>query len=619
MGKTTKSSNYNVLFIISTFLIYFSAFSQKIDWEKSFGGNKADYLMDMQPTADYGFIVAGSSLSSKSGNKKSENIGDLDYLISKMDEKGELEWQKSFGGFGLDFLQSARLTNDGGFILAGNSNSNEGADKSEDSKGLEDFWIIKLNAKGQEEWQKTIGGYGQEKVTAIIQTKDGGYFIGGSTSSKKSGNKTEEGYGNLDVWILKLDKKGTIEWQKTYGGKYFDELRSFDQTFDGGFILGVYSNSPESEIKKGRNFGQCDYWILKLDRTGAIQWQKNYGGNKDDKLYSILQTKDNGFLVGGNSDSDVGNIKTQSNTNGTDFWILKLDEDGEITWQRTYDFAKVDILMTIIENKDDTYLIGGYAQGELSSNKLSKLARKNTDDFIALKIKSTGEEIWNKIVGSEGSDILKKLIETRDGGYIMAGTSNPSQKPQDVSLKSKNIKNTIKDLQTNKEDFDQLKNEVSNEIGEIKSEVSDKISSYQETVLNETKDFIGLKEGSPIKLGYGESTNSLGLPSGAKNDKNSNEILKSEKKLPASKDKKNNLGNNDFWIVKLYDDKKEKVEKVPIEAFPNPTSHFTNVILNHDFKNGNASLYDLAGRQLQNFEINQKTIPVDLSGLPDGI
>ena len=138
----------------------FTALSQDILWEKSYGGKHSEYLFDAQPTADYGFILAGSSLSNKSGNKSDNNNGDLDYWVWKMDENGELDWQKSFGGSGFDLLQSIKNTRDGGFILAGTSSSNTGFQKKDSCRGVTDFWVIKPDAKGEEQWQKTIGGNG---------------------------------------------------------------------------------------------------------------------------------------------------------------------------------------------------------------------------------------------------------------------------------------------------------------------------------------------------------------------------------------------------------------------------------------------------------------------------
>lgn len=527
-----------LLFLFFPFLI----FAQDILWEKSYGGTHADYLFDAQPTADYGFILAGSSLSNKTGNKTDDNNGDLDYWIWKMNEKGDLSWQKSFGGSGFDLLQSIKNTRDGGFILAGSSSSGKGFQKNEDCKGITDFWVIKLDASGAEQWQRTIGGAGQDELLCAFQTKDGGYMLGGSSSSNppvlsntkiEAGsitttkadlfNKSEKSRGNMDYWIVKLNKEGNIEWQKTYGGQYADILRSMEQTTDNGYILAGYSNSPISGDKTENNKGVGDFWIIKINDTGVIEWQNTYGAEGDDQPYVIHQTNDEGYIVGGNSNSKnalttMGGIVN----NGTDYWVLKLDKEGGVLWSKTYDFGKVDILTSLVENTDQSYLIGGYAQGENKRpreglvGKAMGMVGKEKDginDYIALKIDAKGEEIWNKTVGSAGEDILRKLVETRDGGYLMAGTSNSS----------------------------------------------------------------------------------------------------------ASKDKNGSIGGNDFWVVKLKD--KQKVEKVKssIEAIPNPATTYTNVIVGYDFKNGTATLVDMTGRILQEFSINNRTVPVNLSTYSEGI
>jgi len=439
---------YLLLFIFLPFLNY----SQDIIWEKSYGGIHADYLFDAQPTADYGFILAGSSVSDKTGNKTDDNHGDLDYWIWKMSEKGELDWQKSIGGNGFDLLQSIKNTSDGGFILAGTSSSGNSFQKKEDCKGITDFWVIKLDASGTEQWQRTIGGNGQDELLCAFQTKDGGYILGGSSSSSPSSilniqidekstasakkdiySKSEKSRGNMDYWIVKLNRQGVFEWQKTYGGEYADLLRSMEQTTDNGYILAGYSNSPVSGDKTEANNGSGDYWIIKLNDTGEIQWQKTYGAESDDQPYVIHQTADGGYIAGGNSNST--NVLTPLGGivgNGTDFWVLRLDTDGGVLWSKTFDFGKVDILTSLVENNDHTYLIGGHAKTETRQSLVGDLAKKvgvgkekdGINDYIALKIDDKGEELWSKTVGSSGEDILRKLVETRDGGYLMAGTSN---------------------------------------------------------------------------------------------------------------------------------------------------------------------------------------------------
>jgi Secretion system C-terminal sorting domain len=559
-------------------LLLFTSFfapAQDILWEKSYGGKHADYLFDAQPTADYGFILAGSSLSNKSGNKEADNHGDLDYFVWKMNEKGDLDWQKSLGGNGFDLLQSIKGTSDGGFILAGTSDSKPlpsgesgTSDKKDACKGLSDFWVIKLDAKGNEQWQKTIGGSGQDELLCAFQTKDGGYMLGGTSSSSPKGNdnqndndnqnnnenketakidlytKSEYCRGNTDYWIVKLDRKGDIQWQKTYGGAFADALRAMEQTQDGGYILGGYSNSPASTTteksptfggarggygeKTDDNKGVGDYWIIKIDALGVIQWQRTYGGDGDDQLYALHQTPDGGYIAGGNSNSS-GALTAQGGVvkTGTDYWVLQLDAKGNVVWSQTYDFGKTDILTSLVENKDGTFLIGGYSSPNPSEGggfKIgSKKDKEGINDYMALKISATGETLWKKTVGSAGEDILRKLIETRDGGYLLAGTSS-------ISL-------------------------------------------------------------SPMS----------GAGAGGANDR------------------KSAVGSNDFWVVKLKDKTKPDVPKTNVEALPNPATSFTNIIVGYEYANGTATVVDMAGRVLQTFAITTRTIPVDLSHYPDGV
>jgi len=632
---------------------FFAAYSQDILWEKSYGGTHAEYLFDAQPTADYGFILAGSSLSDKSGNKSDNNNGDLDYWVWKMDEKGELDWQKSFGGSGFDLLQSIKNTRDGGFILAGTSSSNVSFQKKDSCKGVTDFWVIKLDAKGEELWQKTIGGIGQDELVCAFQTRDGGYILGGSSSSNPSPltpeggieqrsakenmlnpkqdlyAKTEKSRGNMDYWIVKLDKNGLVQWQKTYGGEYADLLRSMEQTKDGGYILGGYSNSPQSGEKTDANKGIGDYWIIKIDNIGSIEWQQTYGGNGDNQLYVIHQTNDGGYIAGGNSNSTTtltakgGNVRS-----GTDFWVLKMDEKGAVVWSETYDFGKVDILTSLVENKDHTYLIGGYAspepfeQGERKTRKEAA----GINDYLALKINEKGEVLWDKTVGSDGEDILRKLIETRDGGYLMAGTSNAQSVTPSNS--TANASNTLADVIDNGKQNQQLQNGIDGAnkvLTDATKELNDGIKNKLTNTVNKINDVIGTGTDSRLKLGLNTPIGSLSLPSiGSGNHSNSSPggLLPNStnnKKLPASKDKFTSFGSHDFWVVKLKDKTKPQVIKATIEAIPNPAITFTNVIIGYEFENGTATVVDIMGRILQQFTITSRTVPVDFSNYPNGV
>jgi len=194
------------IFLFLIIALGLKCYSQKVIWEKTIGGKYSEYLFDMTPTPDNGFILAGSSLSDKSGNKLKDGKGNLDYFIWKMDKNGEEEWQLSYGGSGADILKNIISTNDGGYLLGGYSNSNKTGDKTDSLRGKNDIWIVKINAKAEIDWQKTIGGTGDDQLVQIKQLRDGGYLAVANSNSSISGEKSEKHLGGLDYWVLRLDK-----------------------------------------------------------------------------------------------------------------------------------------------------------------------------------------------------------------------------------------------------------------------------------------------------------------------------------------------------------------------------------------------------------------------------
>ncbi len=603
------------------------AYSQEILWEKSYGGRHAEYLFDVQPTVDYGFILAGSSLSKKTGNKSDVGSGDLDYWVWKMDEHGEPDWQKSLGGSGTDMLRSIKITHDGGFILAGTSDSPKSFHKKEDCRGGNDYWVIKLDAKGEELWQKTFGGKGQDDLLSVALTNDGGYILAGSSDSDVSTeinakqDKKENSRGNMDYWIIKLDSDGNEEWQKTYGGQYVDLLRSIEVTKDGGFILGGYSNSGQSGEKEQMNFGVGgDYWILKLNDKGAIEWQQTIGGDQDDQLQVIHQTYDGGYIAAGNSSSGTSNSKSKTNGKGTDFWIVKLDNEGVIDWQETYDFGHMDVLTSLVENEDHSLLLGGYSLATGENNE------EGAGDFIALKISEKGEWLWDRTVGSDGEDVLRKVVETRDGGYLMAGTSNPeSIKPEKTRKKRMTDLNPI-DKNKRSAMSEKAQQKLDGKVDQIGRKLNDNVTKEIQSATEEVNNTMAKNNKSNFKMDVNAPTGNLLNPATTGGGENMLEAAGKamEDKGPkpgmkASREKKINYGNKDFWVVKLKDKNKTEKVKSKIEAIPNPVISYTNVIVGFDFDRGTARLYDISGRELQKFGIENRTVPINLSSYPEGI
>ncbi|MFN0213266.1 MAG: T9SS type A sorting domain-containing protein [Saprospiraceae bacterium] len=401
-----------------------SLFSQApaIQWQNTIGANFDDYLFAIQQTADGGYILGGYSNSSISGDKTENPLGGhADDWVVKLDATGAIQWENTIGGSGYEYINSIQQTTDGGYILGGSSDSNISSDKTENCLGDLDFWVVKLDANGAFQWQNTIGGSDYDALYVVKQTADGGYILGGSSKSNISGDKTDDSFGDEDYWLLKLDATGNIKWQRTIGGSDFDVLNSLQQTADGGYILGGYSASDISGDKTENSLGIDDYWVLKLDSIGIIQWQNTIGGNGIDELKSLQQTADEGYILGGNSYSNISGDKTEDNLGVLDYWIVKLDATGAIQWQNTIGGDFHDFFSTIQQTAEGGYILGGTSDSYISGDKTED--SDGSGDYWVLKLDSIGIIQWQNTIGGSGYDGISSLQQTADGGYILGGFS----------------------------------------------------------------------------------------------------------------------------------------------------------------------------------------------------
>jgi hypothetical protein len=374
--------------IYSLFILFFivnTAFSQVvIEWQNTIGGSANDALYSIHQTYNGSYILIGSSDSNISGDKTEDSKGGLDYWVIKTNALGNIEWQKTIGGSGDDQYPCIHPTVNGGYIIGGLSSSNISGDKTENSKGGFDFWILKLDINGNIQWQKTIGGSGVDRLNSIRQTTDDGYILGGYSDSNISGDKSENSRGGMDYWIVKTDSTGNIQWQRTYGGSEHDWLSSMQQTSDGGYILGGFSYSGISGDKTEQSQGGWDYWIIKINAAGYIQWQKTIGGSSADYLTSIKQTTDGGFILGGRSFSSISGDKTEDSKGGYDYWIVKTDSFGNIQWQKTIGGNNGDYLTSIQQTNDGNFILGGYSASDISGDKTENC--KGGFDYWIIKI-----------------------------------------------------------------------------------------------------------------------------------------------------------------------------------------------------------------------------------------
>ncbi|MCD6418321.1 hypothetical protein J7M00_06020, partial [bacterium] len=242
------------------------------------------------------------------------------FAVAALAQTPTIVWQKCLGGSDWDEAYSIQQTDDGGFIIAGESYSNDGDVSGNHGGG--DYWVVKLNSAGDIVWQKSLGGSDWDEAYSIQQTTDGGFIVAGESVSNDgdvSGHHGSSGY-SADYWLVKFNSAGSIEWQKSLGGSGDDVAFSIQQTTDGGFIVAGYSESNDSDVSGNHSYyGYYDYWVVKLNSAGNIDWQKCLGGSDDDWAYSIQQTFDGGYIVAGYSYSNDGDVS--GNHGAYDYWV----------------------------------------------------------------------------------------------------------------------------------------------------------------------------------------------------------------------------------------------------------------------------------------------------------
>jgi hypothetical protein len=397
-----------------------------IEGEVTIGGSDADWLSSMYITSDHGLIAAGYSFSDSSGEKTENSRGGVsDYWAVKLNSKGKIEWDKTAGGNDFDVLSSVEQTRDGGYILGGSSRSNISGEKTENSRGLDDYWIVKLDKSGHVEWDKTIGGSFYDNLYALHQTSDGGYILGGSSGSDISGEKKANSRGSDDYWIVKLDSLGNIQWQKTIGGNDIDILTTLQLTNDGGYVLGGWSVSGKSGEKTQNSKGGVDFWIVKLNRSGNIQWDKTIGGSDEDYLQTLQQTKNGGYILGGFSNSNKSADKTQNSRGLFDYWVINLNDKGEIQWDKTIGGNDLDYVSSLQQTMDEGYIVGGQSSSNRSGEKTENTRGfKNRSDYWVVKLDRAGNIQWDKTIGGSNRDELQSVKEIGKGLYLFGGSSH---------------------------------------------------------------------------------------------------------------------------------------------------------------------------------------------------
>lgn len=381
-----------VLFILAIFLIGFYGFTKSINfrplmnawasvtaefegtyWEKTYGGPEREIGWSVQVTGDGGYIIGGLT--------NSFGAGKTDAYLVKTDPEGNMEWQRTFGSERRDMSINVQLTSDEGYILCGTTGYGSG-----DS----DIYIVKTDSNGLLEWEQMYGGREAERGGCIKQTGDRGYIICGETSSF--------GAGESDIYLIKINSKGEKEWEKTYGGSGRDWCHNVQLTSDDGYILGGNTASYGQ--------GKLDVYLIKTNINGNKEWEQTYGGPEDEFIFGpegLIQTKDGGFIFCTYGESYGEGM--------TDFYIVKTDSSGDTEWEKTFGGSQEDGALSILQTQDRGYLICGYTKSIGAGNR----------DVYLVKIDKNGIKEWEKTYGGPDFDCGISLQQTADGGLIICG------------------------------------------------------------------------------------------------------------------------------------------------------------------------------------------------------
>ncbi|MGA2669054.1 MAG: T9SS type A sorting domain-containing protein [Ignavibacteria bacterium] len=362
----------SLLLLISSKLI--PCFSQT-QFQIAVGGTNYDCATCIINTSDGGYAVAGWTYSFGAGG--------ADFYIVKISDNGIVQWKKTIGGTLDEQAFSIIQTIDGGYVVAGFTKT-FGA-------GLEDMYIVKITSTGSVQWSKTVGGSGNDRAYSVINTSDGGYVLAGYTTSF--------GAGYSDLYIVKLDGIGTLQWSRTVGGNGYDYAYSIVQTIDSNYVVAGASSSYTY-------MHDPDVIVTKLNSNGNLLWCRTVGvSGFGDGANAIIQSTDGGYVIAGGTDA--------FSAGSTAMYIIKFNEAGTLQWSTTVGGPNDQGANSIIQTIDGGYIVTGFS---------SSFGAGNLDIFI-VKLYSNGTLQWGKTVGGVNEDQAYSVTKCANTGYAVAGTT----------------------------------------------------------------------------------------------------------------------------------------------------------------------------------------------------
>ncbi len=408
--------------------------SDFIEWQRCLGGAGTEYPGNVVATTDGGYVICGSTLSSD---------GDLQGIahppcgwVVKLDQGGTIIWSTCVDAESNKFITSIIQTSDGGYILCGYTGKSYSGVLGYHG-GTSDAWVAKLRSDGSLDWQKLYGGSSSETAYSICENniEGGGYVFAGVTRSNDgdvSGlHIATTGGDSTDIWVVKLSLSGDIEWQHCYGGENRDWAKSIVQTSDKGYAFVGWTASHSGDVTNhffSDTLNSSDAWVVKINSSGRLLWERCFGGSRNDQGYSVASTSDGGVVLAGITTSNDGNIPGfhLSFLGSSDAFIARLSATGEIIWQKCYGGTSSENANSIVTTTDGGYLLLGSSSsydGDLSGIPYHGHIGPAANDFWLLKVGSDGIIEWQKCFGGAKEDIGYSAVITKDNKIVCIGST----------------------------------------------------------------------------------------------------------------------------------------------------------------------------------------------------
>jgi len=348
-----------------------------------FGGTGSDAARRMIVLEDGGIVVGGSSASPISEDKTAPNKGGLDYWVVRFDSDGNELWQRTFGGSQNDILSDMTLMDDGNLLLAGTSYSGISGDKTEASRGSTDYWLVCVGPDGDMIWDRTYGGSGIDNMASVVAIPDGSILVSGESVSQTSGEKTQDNYGIINLWMLLLDSEGNVTWDLTVGGSD-NEAVGIATYLNNAIYVAASSNSPVSGTKTQTPRGLLDYWVSKIGMDGTVIWDRAFGGTLGEGPRAIAPISGNRIILSGFSASNATGEKSEPSNGMSDMWLVCIDEDGDMVWDKGIGGSQDDLAYRTVELAAGHLFTIGYSNSGISGDKTE--SNRGQEDFWIVEI-----------------------------------------------------------------------------------------------------------------------------------------------------------------------------------------------------------------------------------------